>query len=250
MNQDEVSQLARELVSQIVPDLQETLSLTFIEEGGEPILVATAGSSVLHLNPTKWAEKIISDHVQSAPYKYRQAEGDDEELKRLIIQGARKDLINFLATVNLMLGEGLWVLERLSHAVMVDYELGPFWQNVQIGVKWSTLLVIDGRLREILRLPKKSHAVSLAERDEMIGGNYDYAITDTQMIEALKKLERFSISRLAKILAPERDDFRPSVYDWMKRKKLKREQLEEWWRKLRAGVEKSDQSFDSVEKSD
>ncbi len=48
MNQDEVSQLAGELVSEIIPDLKEKLSLTFIEERRGPIFVVTAGSSVLH----------------------------------------------------------------------------------------------------------------------------------------------------------------------------------------------------------
>lgn len=250
MNQDEVSQLARELVSQIVPDLKEKLSLTFIEEGGEPILVATAGSSVLHFNPRKWAERIISEHARSAKFLYRQAEEDSEAQRRLIVRGSRKDLINLLCTVNLWLGEAIAILEQLSHAATVDYEFGPFWQDVQIGVKWSTLDVIDARLRELLRLPEKDLELSIAERDQMMGGKYDYAITDGQMIDALKKLERFSIKGLAKLLAPEREDFRPSVYDWMKRKKLKREELEEWWRKLRMGVEKSDQSSDTVEESD
>jgi hypothetical protein len=239
MNQDEVSQLARDLVSEIIPDLKEKLSLTFIEEMGEPVLVVTAGTSVLHLNPQRWAEKIISEYVRRATF-LKEAEEDVEAQRHLIIHDSKKDLINLLCTVNLMLGDALWVLEELSHAVIVDYELGPFWQNVQIGVKWSTLLVIDSRLREILHLPAKSLAVSVAERDEMMSGKYDYAITDTKMIEALKQLERFSIKGLARLLAPDKDDFRPSVYDWMKRKKITREVLEHWWDKLRGGVEKSD----------
>ena len=60
MNQDEISQIARNLISEIVPDLKEQLSLTFTEENGEPVLVATARGSVLHLNPQTWAEKIVA----------------------------------------------------------------------------------------------------------------------------------------------------------------------------------------------
>lgn len=251
MNQDEIAQLARELVAQTLPGLKEKLSLTFIEQGGEPILVATAGSSVLYLNPRKWAERIIASRAKGALYRFREAQGDEEALRRLIIQDSTKEFINLLFTVHLWLGEAIWILEQLSHAATVEYELGPFWQNVQVGVKWSTLEVIDSRLRELLRLPEKDPDLSIAERDQMMpGGNYDYAITDSQMIDALKKLERFSINRLAKILAPERVDFRPSVYDWMKRRKMTRAELEEQWRKYRGGVEKSDQSSDSVEKSD
>jgi len=234
MNQDEVSQLAREIVSEIIPDLKEELSLTFIEDLGEPVLVVTAGTSVLHLRPEKWAEKIISEHVRRAKFTHKDVEEAVD-----IVRDSKKDLINLLSTVNLMLGDALWVLEELSHAVLVDYELRPFWHNVRIGVKWSTLLVIDGRLREILRLPEKSLAVSIAERDEiMTGGKYDYAITDIQMINALKQLERFSINKLAKLLAPERADFRKSVYDWMRRNGIDRAELEASWNRLRKGVGK------------
>jgi hypothetical protein len=240
MNQDEISQLAREIVSEIIPDLKKELSLTFIEDLGEPVLVATAGSSVLHLNPQRWAEKIIREHVRRATFLPKEAQGDVEAQRRLIIYESKKDLIHLLCAVNLMLGDALWVLEQLSQAVTVDHVLGPFFQNVQIGVKWSTLEVIEGRLREILRLPGKSLAVSLAERDEMMGGKYDYAITDTQMINALKQLERFSINKLAKLLTPERDDFRKSVYDWMRRKGIGRSELEVWWRKMCRDVEKSE----------
>ncbi len=173
-------------------------------------------------------------------------EGDIEATKRLIRRDSKKDLINLLATVHVFFGQALWMLEKLSHAVMVDAELEPLWQNVRIGLKWSTLQLIDGRLREILKLPEKSVAVSMAERNELMGGKYDYAITDTGMIQALKQLERFSIKGLARLLAPDRDDFRFSVYDWMKRKKITRKDLEQFWSKLR-GVDKPDQSSDTVE---
>jgi hypothetical protein len=240
MNQDEVSQLARQIVSEIVPLLKARLSLTFIEESGVPILVATAGSSVLHLNPQVWAEKLISDRVRDAAVLHKPSEGDVEAQTRFIIRNSKKDLILLLSTVHLLLGDALWVLEMLSHAATVDFEFGPFWQDVRIGVKWSTLLVIDGRLRKLLNLPEKSLTLSSAERKELVGPKHAYAITDTQMITALKQLEQFSINKLAKLLAPERDDFRKSVYDWMGRKGIDRSELESWWEKLRSDVEKFD----------
>lgn len=133
---------------------------------------------------------------------------------------------------------------------MVDEELGPFFQDVQKGFKVSTLDVIDARLRRLLRLPEKALAISSAEYKQVKSGKYDYVIEDSQMIEALRKLERFSIKRLARLLRPDRDDFRPSVYDWMKRKQIiDSKELEVLWRKLRTGVGKPEKSSDSVETS-
>jgi hypothetical protein len=238
MDQDEIAQIARAIVLEIIPDLKARLSLTFTENLHEPILDVTAGSSVLHLNPQRWAVKILNDHVAKAPLFYKEALGDDDLLRSLIINGAKKDLIQFLCTVNLMLGDALWILEELSHAVMLDYEFGPFWGNVRLGVKSTTLLSIDSRLRKILNLPEKNFAIAKAEQKDLMGAKHDYAITDTQMITALKQLDRFSINGLAKLLAPERDDFRKSVYDWMRRKHVDRDELQKWWRSFRSGVEK------------
>jgi hypothetical protein len=118
---------------------------------------------------------------------------------------------------------------------LIDEELGPFFRDTQMNVKWRFLRIVDKRFRKLLGLPEKGKAVAQAERDEMMSGNYDYAITDKQMLAALKKLDRFSVKRLAQLLAPERDDFRPSVYDWMSRKGIDRAELESWWRRMRGG---------------
>ena len=89
MNQDEISQIARNLISEIVPDLKEQLSLTFTEENGEPVLVATARGSVLHLNPQTCAEKIVAGHVARATFMHER--GNAETLVLLRRQPDRND---------------------------------------------------------------------------------------------------------------------------------------------------------------
>lgn len=239
MDKDEIPQIARELISQVVAEIPETLSLVFLQEDGSPILLVTAGDSVLRFNPQKSVEKIIADIAWHKDVM-RDLQGDPEAQDRYVIRESKKKIIKLLFTVNLWLGEALWILEKLSQASMLDEEFGPFWKDVQAGVKWSTLSLIDARLRELLRLPEKDAVISLAEQGQLMSGKYNYAITDGQMLIALAKLPKFSIKKLAQLLEPEREDFRPSVYDWIRRKGITRKELEAQWRKLRSGVEKFD----------
>lgn len=247
MNNDEIHQLARELISKVVSELQAKDFLTFTEEDGAPILVATSEGSVLHFNPQRWAERIIAQNRSPVWVSEESTETDahtpktsgvtqsEEEMMRQ----AERALIRLLTTVDMCLGEGLWMLSELAQAQAMD-ELGIFMTKVQMHVKWSVLRNIDTKLRELLRLPEKDARIALAEMEQLKGGNYDYAVTDFDMVDALLKLERFSIKGLARLLAPEKDDFRPSVYDWMRRKGIDRAELEKWWRRFHVGVEKSD----------
>jgi hypothetical protein len=50
MNKDQIPQLVRELISQVVTEIPKAASFDFIQEGGFPILIATAGDSVLRFN--------------------------------------------------------------------------------------------------------------------------------------------------------------------------------------------------------
>jgi hypothetical protein len=246
MNQNETTRIARELITELVPELQRIPSLVLVEEDGSIVLIAKAGDSVLHFNPQSWAEKIVSDNVAMAGLE-EDLRNDPMAQNKFVREQSKKKIGALIITVSVWLGEALWILERISPSFMVAEELGPFFQDVQKGFGVSTLDVVDARLRTLLRLPEKGFAISSAEYKQVKSGKYDYVIKDSQVIEALRKLERFSIKRLARLLGPDRDDFRPSVYDWMKRKQINREQLERWWRKLRTGVGKPEESPDSVE---
>ncbi|MDX6384714.1 MAG: hypothetical protein QOK48_2287 [Blastocatellia bacterium] len=247
MNQNDNSHIARELIREVVGELQRIPSLVFVEENGSVVLVAKADDSVLHFNPQSWAEKIVSENVATAGFQ-ADLRNDPLAQNRYVRKHSKKKIAALIIGVSVWLGDALWILKQLSPSCLVDEELGPFFQDVQKGFKVSTLDVIDARLRKLLRLPEKSFAISSAEYKQVKSGNYDYVIKDSQVIEALVNLERFSIKRLAQLLGPDRDDFRPSVYDWMKRKQMDRKQLEGWWRKLRTGVGEPEESSNSVEK--
>ena len=238
MNKDEIPQLARELISRVANKSSEKLSLIFTEEGGAPVLVATAGDSVLRFNPQQWTERIIAKNALVAEIpndedtSNEESKDDADVQNDWVIRQSEEDLIRLLSTVNIWLGEGLWVLSRLAPVSVIDSQLGPFFQKVQVHIKLSALRDIEGRLRELLHLPQKDVKLAVAEMEQLKGGDYDYAITDVEMVETLMKLERFSIKGLARLLAPDRDDFRSSVYDWMRRKGIGRAELEKWWLKL------------------
>lgn len=239
MNKDEIPQLARELISKVAAELQEKHSLTFTEEGSAPILVATSEGSVLHFNLQPWAERIIAQNA-SPILASEESTGTDADNPKMpsdeeVMRRSESELIRLLTTVDMWLGEGLRVLSELGNAQAMD-ELGIFMTKVQMHFKWTALRKIDARLRDLLRLPEKDLKIIIAEMEQLRGGDYDYAVTDFGVVDALLKLERFSIKGLARLLAPEKDDFRPSVYDWMRRKGIDREELERWWHKFHGGV--------------
>lgn len=223
MTDEERKVLASEMIRQVVDVLKDFPEIVFTEEAGAPILVVNAHGSVLHFNPQPWAEKILQEEEERAPFTKWSPEQ--------IIVESTKAIGSLLVTVMYVFGDALWILEKLSHATNGEAEHRVFYKHVQAGVKVSTLHVIDGRLRELLRLPEMSSKASL--EDYKAAGAHlqkrDYAIKDSQVIDALRRLEKFSISGLARLLAPDKEDFRPTVYDWMERRSITREDLKEAW---------------------
>ena len=196
MNKNESTQIARELITQLVPELRRIPSVVLVEEDGSLVLIAKAGDCVLHFNPQSWAEKIVSDSVAMAGLQ-EDLRNDPMGQNEFVREQSKKKIGALIITVSVWLGEALWILERISPSFIVEEELGPFFQDVQNGFRVSTLDVIDARLRKLLRLPEKGFAISSAEYKQVKSGNYDYVIRDSQVIDALRKIERFSIKRLA-----------------------------------------------------
>lgn len=230
MDYDDISQLAKELITQVSEEFQNDSSITFSEKDGWPILVITREDSVLQFVPQRRSEDIIRHNMSLAGY--REVKEDAEAQKLWVIQQSKKEIAELIRAVASWLGEAMSMVNHFMSVYELENTLGPFRQDIQIKLKLAIVNSVDEKLRELFHLPPRSSDISQAEKVRLKGGKYDYAITDRQMIDALKKLDRFSIRGLAQLLAPDREDFRPSVYDWMKRKKVTREELEFWWRRF------------------
>src|SRR5205085_10034754 len=128
------------------------------------------------------------------------------------------DITALIYAVSRHFDDALWILQTLATALSENADLGAFFPHVQAGFKLSTLSLIDHRVRQILRMPEESNKPKRQERKKggAISGR-EYAVTDTQMLEALSKLEKFSIAGVARQLGRDKVEGRVYVYDWMKR---------------------------------
>jgi hypothetical protein len=229
---EERKALASDLIRQVVDEINGLPHMVFNEEDGAPMLVVNAHGSVLHFNPQPWAEEIIKDEES------KEATANSEHTRERVIIRSKKAIGGLLVTVAYVFGDALWILDKLSGAADSEVELGAFYKHVQTGVKVSTLHLIETKLRELLRLPERSHESGM--EDYKASGAHlqkrDYAISDSQVLDALRQLKRFSISGLARLLAPDREDFRPTVYDWMERCRVTRDDLQKTWARFHLEV--------------
>lgn len=231
IDDDERRVMARRITNELAAELKDSSWLTFEEDGDKTFLIVSAAGSVLHYDLYFWVELLIKRYLRQPI-----SEGKDASY---IHYKVKVEATHLIVTVNSLLKDALWILENISHARLSAEQLGPFYTPVQVGLKVSTLSVIDARLRHLLDLPEKSTQLLEEElrKEGAIVSKRARAITDSQMIDALRRLERFSIKALARNLAPDEDDFRRSVYDWLRQKKITRAELETWWRHLRGGGE-------------
>jgi len=229
---EERKALASDLIRQVVDEIKDDPKVVFAEECGELILVVNALGSTLHFNPQVWAEEIIKE----AEWHADRFKG--KRTHEWLVAHSKQSISGLLMTVAYLFGQALWILEKLSHATGRSIELGAFYKHVQAGMKVSTRHLIDSRLRELLKLPERSHESEL-EDYKASGAHLQkraYAITDSQVLDALQRLEKFSISGLARLLAPDKEDFRSSVYDWMERSGVTHDDLKERWRRFHPQV--------------
>jgi hypothetical protein len=229
--------LAKELIAHVVRSLEDNQEIVFVKEGRAYIQIVTNGKSVLRFNPQKHAEEIIEQNEWLAQLRPDLKDADKEQY-RVTCQTSIRDITALIHAASQHFDDALWILQILSTALSANADMGAFYPHVQAGLKISTLSLIDNRLRQILRMPEKSHKLERQELKEAgaLGGR-EYAVTDTQMLEALRNLEKFSIKGLARQLGRDSVEGRVYVYDWMKRHdNMTREMLEKEWRKIHKRV--------------
>jgi hypothetical protein len=228
---------AKQFIAEVVRSLKDNKDIVFVEEKRAYILIVTSGKSVLRFNPQEQAE-IIVEKSEETVKRIPELKDNPEDQRRAMCQESIRTITHLIHGVSKHFDDALWILQYLSGALSIETDLGAFHQEFQAGVKVSMLSHIDNRLREILRLPRKSSKLGLTELKEVGAlSRRLYAVTDEAMLEALQRLKRFSITGVARELGRDPKEGRVYVYDWMKRHdNMTREMLEKEWRKIHKGV--------------
>lgn len=228
--------LAKEFIATVVRNLEGNKDIVFVVEKRAYILIVTSGKSVLRFNPQEQAE-IIVEKSEETVKRIPELKDNPKDQHRAMCQESIRNITHLIHGVSKYFDDALWILQYLSGALSIETDLGTFHRDFQAGVKVSMLSIIDNRLREILRLPRKSSKLGLTELKEAGAlSRRIYAVKDEDMIAALERLKKFSIAGIARELGRDAKEGRVYVYDWMKRHdNMTREMLEKEWRKWRKG---------------